>query len=133
MRGRKPELKAIEGGLATVPRAPAWLSREAKQEWTRVVPALIRRRVLTAEELGTVEAYCTAAGLVRHCQEVIAAAGAGADGTEETKRHPAFQTMFQAMTESRRLSAELGLTPTSRNKVRGPEKDEGDAWSGMDL
>ena len=134
MRGRKPELKAIEGGLARVPRAPAWLSPEAKQEWARVVPALIRRRVLTAEELGTVEAYCLAVGLIRRCQEAIAREGETiTTDLGAARRHPMFTTLFQSMTEARRLAAELGLTPTSRNKVRGPEEGEGDAWDGMDI
>ncbi len=38
MRGAKPKLEAIAGGLSRLPPAPAWLPAEAKAEWRRVVP-----------------------------------------------------------------------------------------------
>lgn len=127
MRGRKPELRAIEGGLATVPRPPSWLPSEAKDEWKRVVPSLIKRRILTETDLGTVENYCLAVGTVRRSQATISAEGDTVETNTGTKRHPAFQTLFQAMTEMRRLAAELGLTPASRNKAskKPPEGEEG--------
>lgn len=131
MRGRKPELRAIEGGLASVPRAPAWLPAEAKDEWKRVLPSLIARRILTAADMGTVENYCLAAGTIRRCQNTIAAEGDTLDG----KRHPSFQTLGQMMTEHRRLAAELGLTPTSRNKAgKPPDGEDGyDAYSDLGI
>ena len=42
MKGRKPEIQALNGVLDTVPKAPAWLPRYAKTEWARVVPALVK-------------------------------------------------------------------------------------------
>ena len=127
MRGRKPELRAIEGGLSRLPSAPSWLPREAKDEWRRVVPGLRQRRTLTREDLSMLESYCLAAGTVRRMQATIATEGDTIrTGRGEVKRHPAFQTMFQALTESRRLAAELGLTPASRNKAAatGGEDDD---------
>ncbi|WP_162239264.1 P27 family phage terminase small subunit, partial [Methylobacterium sp. Leaf100] len=52
-----------------------------------------------------------------------------------TKRHPAYQTLFQALTEMRRLAAELGLTPASRNKAgKMPEGEEGyDAYADLGI
>lgn len=122
MRGRKAQLKAIDGGLANVPRAPDWLTPEAADEWRRIMPSLIARRVLTDADMGTVEQYVTAAGLVKRSQSIISAEGDMVDG----RRHPAFQTMFQALTESRRLAAELGLTPASRNKTPSREPVDDD-------
>ncbi|WP_200927319.1 P27 family phage terminase small subunit, partial [Methylobacterium sp. Leaf100] len=75
MRGRKPDLHAIEGGLSSVPRAPAWLPAEGKDEWKRVLPSLIRRRILTDTDMGVVESYCLAAGTVRRSQMTIAREG----------------------------------------------------------
>ncbi|NYZ14241.1 phage terminase small subunit P27 family [Azospirillum sp. RWY-5-1] len=125
MRGRKPELKAIEGGLSRLPPAPSWLPKEGKDEWRRVVPALKERRTITKADLPMLEAYCLAAGTVRRAQITIATEGDYiATDKGDKRRHPAFQTMFQALTESRRLAAELGLTPASRNKAAATETDD---------
>ena len=133
MRGRKPELKAIEGGLSRLPPARAWLPKEAKDEWRRVVPGLRQRKTLTREDLPMLEAYCLASGTVRRMQATIATDGDHITNDKgDTKRHPAFQTMFQALTESRRLAAELGLTPASRNKAAATDNGEDDL-SDLDL
>lgn len=125
MRGRKPELKAIDGGLSRLPPAPSWLPQEGKAEWRRVLPAIRERRTMTTADLGMLEAYCLAAGTVRRAQAAIAADGDLIENDKgDKRRHPAFQTMFQALTESRRLAAELGLTPASRNKAAASDDDD---------
>jgi len=133
MRGDKPALKAIEGGLARLPPAPGWLPKEGKHEWRRVVPGLRARRILSAEDIATLESYCLAVGTVRRMQATIDSEGDMVeDAKGSKKRHPAFQTLFQALTESRRLAAELGLTPASRNKAAATEAGVDDL-SGFDL
>lgn len=135
MRGRKPELRAIEGGLAKAPKAPAWLPSEAKDEWKRVLPSLIKRRILTDTDMASVEAYCLAVGTIRRCQATIAREGDTVETNAGTKRHPAFQTLGQMMTEMRRLAAELGLTPASRGKAaKMPDGEEGyDAYADLGI
>ncbi|MEA1831730.1 phage terminase small subunit P27 family [Methylobacterium durans] len=135
MRGRKPELRAIEGGLSTVPRAPSWLPEEAKDEWRRVLPSLIQRRILTDTDMATVESYCLAVGTIRRCQITIAREGDTVETNTGSKRHPAFQTLGQMMTEMRRLAAELGLTPASRNKAgKTPDGEAGyDAYADLGI
>jgi P27 family predicted phage terminase small subunit len=136
MRGRKPELHAIEGGLAKTPRVPSWLPAEGKEEWRRVLPLLIERGTLTAADLSVVESYCLAIGTMRRAQKAIADDGDTVATKEGKKRHPAFQTLGQMMVESRRLAAELGLTPASRNKSgKAPEGEglDGDAYSRMGI
>jgi P27 family predicted phage terminase small subunit len=131
MRGGKPKLMAIEGGLSRLPPAPSWLPKEAKEEWRRVTPGLRKRRTLTREDLPILEAYCLASGTVRRMQATINAEGDHISGEKGVKRHPAFQTLFQALTECRRLAAELGLTPASRNKAAATEGE--DDLSDLDL
>lgn len=125
MRGRKAvELRAIEGGLSKAPRAPVWLPPEAKEEWRRVLPDLIKRGVLTKVDLSAVENYCFAIGQIRECQKTIAMEGAVIETKHGSKRHPLFQTLQQMLTESRRLASELGLMPASRNKAeRAPASE----------
>ena len=133
MKGRKIELKAIEGGLSRLPAAPAWLPTEGKAEWRRVVPGLSKRRTLTPEDLPMLEAYCLAAGTVRRMQAIIAKEGDSiVTSRGETRRNPAFQTLFQSLTEYRRLAAELGLTPASRHKATATEGGDDDL-AGFDL
>jgi phage terminase small subunit len=39
MRGRKPDqIQSDQDAIASVPNAPGWLSKEAKAEWSRVMP-----------------------------------------------------------------------------------------------
>lgn len=133
MRGRKPALTAIDGGLAKAPPAPSWLPDEAKAEWRRLWPGLKARRTVTREDLPVVEAYCLAVGTVRRSQALIAAEGEMIATDAGPRRHPAFQTLFQALTESRRLAAELGLTPASRTKAAAMGDGADDDLAGLDL
>jgi P27 family predicted phage terminase small subunit len=124
-------LKPVDGALARVPKAPAWLTDEARREWKRVAPDLVARRILTDESLALLESYATAVGMVRIAQGALAREGyTVVNGSGGTQRHPAVQTMKEFMAEARRLAAELGLTPTSRNKV-GQPPDEADELADM--
>jgi P27 family predicted phage terminase small subunit len=90
------------------------------------------RRTVTREDLPVVEQYCLAVGTVRRSQAIIGAEGDTVTTETGTKRHPAFQTLFQALTESRRLAAELGLTPASRTKAAALGETQDDL-SDLDL
>jgi P27 family predicted phage terminase small subunit len=138
-RGRKAQLKGVAEGIAKPPPAPAWLPAEAKAEWKRIWPTLAARRTITVADLASVESYCLAMGTIKRAQVLIARegdmVGGGEDDMAPARRHPAFQTLFQALTESRRLAAELGLTPTSRSKAGSavPPDDDDLAGAGIDL
>ena len=75
MRGTKPHLRIERDGLQDMP-APDWLPADARAEWERIVPILARRKILTEADLGMVEGFCLAAGLVREMQRDIAQHGA---------------------------------------------------------
>lgn len=127
MRGRKPELTAIDGGLSRGRAAPSWLPEDAKAVWRHIMPELLKRRTTTSLDLTTVEHFCLAAGMVRNATRTLAEEGEMLEG----KRHPAHVTLFQALTESRRLAAELGLTPASRAKAETLAAEESDELAGM--
>ena len=119
MRGTKPTLRTdAPGALTTAPRAPAWLSADAKREWLRVIGDLVSRRIVTAADLGGVENYCVAVGRVRQLEKLIEA--------EFDLR--LLRAQNQALETSRRLAAELGLTPVSRSRpsVRDAANDDND-------
>ena len=126
MRGRKPGTIVQDGdAVSDVPRAPAWLSREAKAEWRRIMPLLVERRILTDADLGSVENYCVATGQVREMQRTIDAEGHVVSTDRGPRAHPAVKIQSDAMTRARLLAAELGLTPVSRS--RPSVRDDGDS------
>jgi P27 family predicted phage terminase small subunit len=127
-RGLKPAtIVTASRTVATVPKAPVWLSKFAKAEWCRVAPILVERNVLTEADLGTLESYCVSVGIVRQAQVEINHDGLLIGG----KRHPAFGVMNSAQTTARLCAAELGLTPVSRS--RPAIRDDEDADSLLDI
>lgn len=119
MKGRKPELVIDNGAVDRVPAAPGWLSRDAKAEWRRIMPALVQRRILTSADLGSVENYCVAVGRIREIESAIQAAG---------EIDPAlFRMQDKATATARQLAAELGLTPVSRSRPAMRDDDDADS------
>jgi P27 family predicted phage terminase small subunit len=121
MRGRKPSaIVASSSTVADVPRAPAWLSSDAKNEWRRIMPLLVERRILTDADYGMVEAFCVASGRVREIERQIQ--GDALDPKLFRMQDKAIQTM-------RQLAAELGLTPVSRSRpsIRDDAGDDDDS------
>ena len=126
MRGIKPQLVVDNGAIKKAEPAPSFLSKEAKAEWRRVMPALVKRRILTVADLGGVENYCIAIGRVRQVERQIQASEGEIDPGLVRMQDKAIQT-------SRQLAAELGLTPVSRSRpVIREEGDDGDL-SDLDL
>lgn len=109
-RGRKPQLIQDADALTKAPPAPAWLSTHGKAEWKRIMPQLISRRIITRADLAGVENYCAAAGVCRQIEEQRAAAG----GVIDVKL---FGVWDRAAKTARQLSAEFGLSPTSRARI----------------
>lgn len=135
MRGRKPEIHALNGALDKPPSAPAWLPKFGKTEWTRVVPALVKSRSLASHELSTVESYCIAVARIRETEAFIQKNGLTyVSPTGEQKRAPQTTIHKESIEAARRLAAEIGITPASRSKNKGGATDtEDDEFAGMDL
>jgi P27 family predicted phage terminase small subunit len=136
MKGRKPEIHALNGALDCAPPAPAWLPKFAKTEWARVVPALVASRSLARHELSTVESYCIAVARIRECEAFIQKNGLTyASPTGESKRRPETTIHKESIEAARRLAAECGITPASRSKNKGgaPDDEDTDEFSGMDI
>jgi P27 family predicted phage terminase small subunit len=117
-RGRKSEPQPVADAIRDVPKPPKHFTDAAKKEWRRVAPVLVERRVLSAGDLHALERFCEAASDIVDARAAIAADGAYVlNRLDEKKRHPAFATLREATAESRRWSAELGLTPASRSRA----------------
>jgi P27 family predicted phage terminase small subunit len=131
MKGRKPQLTAIDGGTVRgkCPSAPSWLTAQAKAEWKRAAPELHGRKLLSADTMATLESYCVAVGVVREAEEIMGREGRMVTTEKGPAAHPAFRMQSAAMREARLLAAELGLTPHRRG-LKG--KDEGKSTDGWD-
>jgi P27 family predicted phage terminase small subunit len=136
LKGRKPEIHALNGAFDNPPPAPSWLPKFAKTEWARVVPALVRARSLAQHELSTVESYCLAVSRIRECEAVIQKQGLTyVSPTGECKRRPETTLLKENIEAARRLAAECGITPASRSKNKGGATDDEDTdeFAGMDI
>ena len=133
-RGRKAEITALDGALSKVPKAPAWLPAYGRAEWRRVVPQLVADRKIAAHELGTVESYCLAVANMRTAEAAIAEHGMTFESDSGPKRRPETTILKENLEAARRLAAELGLTPASRNKNSGGRPGDGEASEfGVDI
>ena len=134
-RGRKPDLKVIEGGLNEVPPAPAHFDDGMASEWAAIVSDLKERKLLTGTMLGSVEMYVMALENVRKAQRAIDEHGvlvAGAEGA--LKPNPASGLLWRSQAIVARLAAELGLTPAARAKtVQQSKEEENDLFSLLDI
>lgn len=126
MRGTKPHMQTDPEAITDI-TAPQWLSADAATEWDRVMPILSERRILTVADLGSLENYCTAIGQVRQMERHLQEHGHVIDVEGAMKRNPAVGIQADAMTRSRLLAAELGLTPVSRSRPAIREDDDADS------
>lgn len=136
-RGRKADLKAIDGGLKGVPKPKANLPEVMIEEWNTIAADMVQRKILTASMTGVLETYIIALWTVRECQKAIQTHGLlVATAHQMMKPNPASGIMAKAMETVARLSAELGLTPAARSKqgFGGKEKPkDGGAPDGLDV
>ncbi len=116
-RGRKADLKAVDGGLAGVPRAPDVLPATLHGEWNAIAADMAERKILTTPSLGLLETYLLARWTVREAQAAIQAEGVlvkGAHGAP--KPNPASGLLSKSLEAVARLGAELGISPAARSK-----------------
>lgn len=135
-RGRKADLKAIEGGLSGVPKPPVSLPVDMVGEWTAIATDMVQRKILTAPTIGVLETYLVARWMVQECQKSLQEHGPLVKTAHGMlKPNPAAGMLSKAMETVARLSAELGLTPAARSKQGFAPKDKpsGGAPDGLDV
>ncbi len=108
------------------PRPPTWLSREAKAEWKRVAPGLVRLDLLKEEDRAALTAYCeTWATYVEALRDMrkngltVQNTARRKDGTESTwiTKNPAVAVAETAAKQLRAWCHEFGLTPSAEARV----------------
>jgi P27 family predicted phage terminase small subunit len=109
LRGVKPALSPDREPLRKAPPAPKYFSAHARAEWKRIMPRLIEDRIITKADLGGVEDFCMARGVVREIEAIMRSGG-----SIDPKL---FRVQDKAMQTARQLAAEYGLSPVSRARV----------------
>ena len=156
MRGRKPipsrlhELKGDPGkrhrnrdgephpdALQTAPAAPGHLNRRARAVWRRTIPELTRMRVISNIDSSSLAAYCSAVATYEEADERLKTE----PWTTHTARggsraNPLFKIRDDSLKLVNKFSAEFGLTPSSRARVKlvgSPHQSEFDDFLNGDL
>ena len=123
LRGVKPPVERDSNALKKAPSAPKHLSAYARAEWKRIMPGLIERGIITRGDLGGVEDYCRARGLVREIEDTLRKSG-----EIDLKL---CRAQDKAMQTARQLAAEYGLSPVSRARVGSAAADDDDEPNAM--
>lgn len=134
MVGRKPKptnLKVLEGNPgkrqlnlnepkpdASVPKCPAWLSKEAKREWKRLVPFLEQAGLLTQVDRAAFAGYCQSYADWMDAKDHLATEGS----TFETPNGYQQQSPWVSIAQTNlklmlKFCTEFGLTPSSRSRI----------------
>ncbi|RCS25836.1 phage terminase small subunit P27 family [Phyllobacterium salinisoli] len=140
MKGRKPDLKVIEGESETPALdVPAHIPAEMAEEWRTVSIDLVERKLMNEAMRGGLDAYIMALWNMRQAQEQIDKHGLLIDaGKGILKQNPAVSLLGKAQQVVLRLSVEMGLTPASRSRAAfqpSKEKEDDNIFShaGLDL
>lgn len=110
-----------------VPYAPRFLSREAKNEWRRMVPALMDLGLYTEVDQVALVMYCQAYGRWVEAERKIDEDGAVRITDRGYQHQGAWaQIANKRWSQVRAMLAEFGLTPASRSRLRLGEQEEQD-------
>jgi P27 family predicted phage terminase small subunit len=120
---------------------PEHLSPAAREEWRRVVPALLKLGVLAAMDQGALSSYCTAHSVALEAEAAIAAGGViveeivynreGDEVGRRTKPNPACKVLSDMLRLKKAYGIEFGLTSASRTRLhieKPKEPDEFDLY-----
>lgn len=123
--GRKVKLPPAFRRVA--PNAPSWLSREAKAEWSRVLPELMRLDLVKAEDRAALAAYCETWASFVDASRLVAAEGLTIEAKQGKLPHPAVGIARAAGRELRAWANQFGLTPSAENALAIGDDDHGES------
>lgn len=158
-QGRKPKptnLKLIAGTdradrrndaepkpAPALPAPPAFLSDEAKAEWTRTADQLYQLGILSKIDRAALGAYCQAYGRWEQAERALARMAERDAVTHgmmikttngNAVQNPLLGTANKAMADMMRYAAEFGMTPSARARIKaeplGDEEDPAQKYFG---
>jgi len=106
---------------------PSFLSKEAKAEWKRIAPELIRLGLLTPVDRAAFAGYCQAYGRWVKAERLLLEKGVLVSGNKgQLIASPLLWISTSAAKNMLRFGVEFGLTPSSRSRLVGMNPEERD-------
>lgn len=154
MAGRRPKptrIKEIEGNPgkralnrkeprpeAIIPPCPEHLDLEARAEWARIAPELMRLRILAHVDRAALAAYCQAWSRWVDAETNLKKFGAVIKTPKGYPiQNPYLGIANTAIELMRKFLTEFGMTPSSRSRIAAgvgqPEAPLEDEWSDFNL
>jgi len=123
-RGRRPLNDREPKPLAVRPKCPTYLDEAGQKEWKRLIPILLRMRILTEADGIALANLCQAYSTMTKAQEQLNKAGI----LYKTKSGYIQQSPLLGIVNSQieiinRLCREFGLTPSARSRILTPQDD----------
>ncbi len=115
-RINKNEPKPIP--IIEIPPCPDALDGEARKEWERQAPELVRIGLLTKIDVGVFVMMCQAWGnFIESISKLKKHGLLLKEKDEKIKINPYHRIMQENITQYLRIAVELGLTPSARSKI----------------
>ena len=109
------------------PTPPSYLPAEAKKEWRRIMPQLLRNGLFTVVDVPALVIYCKAWAHYLACEEYIAKHGYGYPVIDEKTKKLKYIGQFPQVSISRnsvgiidKFAGKFGLTPSDRSSLKAP-------------
>lgn len=109
------------------PKPPTWLSREARAEWGRVLPELVRLDLVKAEDRAALAAYCETWATFVDATRLVHRDGLTIEAKQGMLAHPAVGIARNAGRELKVWANQFGLTPSAENALAIGDVDNGDS------
>lgn len=148
MRGRKPKptsVKELEGNPgkralnraepkppSVVPDCPEHLQGPARTEWKRITAELLKLKLIAQVDRAALAAYCMAWGdMVKATNKLKKEGEVIISDKGGMYQNPWVSIRNSAMERVLKISAEFGMTPSSRTRVRVQEQTPEDEMEKM--
>lgn len=141
--GRRPipEEPQLDADGEEAPLPPAFLSKEAVEEWNRIVGRLHSTGLMSHADVAALSAYCQAFGRWRQAEEAYKVFSEQDDtpgdsliikaASGNTVKNPLVAIANEAMADCIRYATEFGMTPSARMRVSKPAASKGKGSSGQ--
>lgn len=128
--GKRPLPKEEPKPEIVAPDPPEWLEGEALREWDRIVPELLKLKLISELDRTGVVAYCVAYDRYVSANMDIRTLGSIIITTNgNIIQNPAVGIANTSVDIMRKFLIEFGMTPASRTKVSTPGKPKAkDGW-----
>jgi P27 family predicted phage terminase small subunit len=118
--------------LDKVPRPPQHLNDRAAKLWRQDLPELIRWRLITKIDIGSLAGYFSALATAQEADERLKTE----KWTTSTARggsrpSPLFKIRDDALRLVAKFAADFGFTPSTRSRVKGAQAPQQDAFGGF--